>query len=222
MLKTVVGEGARVLHTLCFPSQFGCSDEGAPRYAYDPAKAKALLAEAGYPNGFEIDLYAYRERHQTEAMIGYLRAIGIRTNLRFMQYAAMRDALREGKAGIAHQTWGSFSVNDVSAATPVSSSSCPTTSTATREVRDLLRAGRLLGGPGGPQAAYEKALAMIAEQAYVVPLYSLPVTTRHTRTSTSGRIPTSCRASGRRAGSSVATDARVLRRSARSSRRSSR
>ena len=119
MLKTVVGEGARVLHTLCFPRQFGCSDEGAPRYAYDPAKAKALLAEAGYPNGFEIDFYAYRERHQTEAMIGYLRAIGISTNLRFMQYAAMRDALREGKAGFAHQTWGSFSVNDVSAATPV-------------------------------------------------------------------------------------------------------
>ena len=104
---------------MCFPSQFGCTDEGAPRYAYDPAKAKQLLAEAGFPNGFEIDLYAYRERNQTEAMIGYLRAVGIKANLRFMQYAAMREALRAGKAPLVHQTWGSFSVNDVSAATPV-------------------------------------------------------------------------------------------------------
>ena len=86
---------------MCFPSQFGCTDEGAPRYAYDPAKAKQLLAEAGFPNGFDIDLYAYRERNQTEAMIGYLRAVGIRANLRFMQYAAMRDAdaRRQGAAG---------------------------------------------------------------------------------------------------------------------------
>ena len=34
-------------------------------------------------------------------MIGYLRAVGIRANLRFMQYAAMRDAMRsrQGAAG---------------------------------------------------------------------------------------------------------------------------
>ena len=101
MIKQIVGEGARVLHVLCFPSQFGCTEEGVPRYAYDPAKAKQLLAEAGFPDGFEIDLYAYRERHQTEAMIGYLRAVGIKANLRFMQYAAMRDAhaRRQGADG---------------------------------------------------------------------------------------------------------------------------
>ena len=46
------------------------------------------------------------------------RAVGIRANLRFMQYAALRDQVRAGKAGMIHQTWGSFSVNDVSAATP--------------------------------------------------------------------------------------------------------
>ena len=87
-----------MLHALCFPSQFGCTDERAPRYAYDPAKAKQLLAEAGFPNGFELDLYAYRERKQTEAMISYLRAVGIKANLRFMQYAAMREQCRADKS----------------------------------------------------------------------------------------------------------------------------
>jgi peptide/nickel transport system substrate-binding protein len=38
--------------------------------------AKQLLSDAGFPNGFDIDLYAYRDRPHTEAMIGYLRAVG--------------------------------------------------------------------------------------------------------------------------------------------------
>src|SRR5262249_28133135 len=104
MVKSIVGEGSRVLNVPCFPSQFGCSDEAAPRYAYDPAKSKQLLAEA-YPNGFDVDLNGYRERDQVEAIIGYLRAVGIRANLHYLQYAAHRDAVRAGKAPLAIWTW---------------------------------------------------------------------------------------------------------------------
>lgn len=175
MLKTVVGETARVLHTVCFPSQFGCSDEGAPRYAYDPAKAKALLAEAGYANGFDIDFYAYRDRQQIEAIIGYLRAVGIRANLRFMQFVAFRDAMREHKAGFGVATWGSFSVNDVSASTPVYFKFEADDVNRDREVRDLLDAGDTSVKPAVRQVAYKNALKKIAEQAYAAPLYSLPV-----------------------------------------------
>ncbi len=181
MLKTVVGDTARVLHTQCFPGQFGCTDQGAARYEYNPAKAKALLAEAGYPNGFDVDLYAYRERPQTEAMIGYLRAVGIRANLRFMQYAAMRDALREGKAGFAHQTWGSFSVNDLSASTPVYFKFEADDVTRDQKVRELLDAGDNSVNPSVRQVAYRNALVQIAEQAYTVPLYSLPVYYAYTK-----------------------------------------
>jgi peptide/nickel transport system substrate-binding protein len=175
MVKQIVGTGARVLHTNCFPSQFGCTDEGAERYAYDPAKAKQLLAEAGFPNGFEIDLHAYRERNQTEAMIGYLRAVGIRANLRFMQYAAMRDQVRSGKAAIAHQTWGSFSVNDVSASIPVYYKFLPDDINRIPEVRDALEKGDTAVDPEVRKAAYKDALTRIAAGSYGVPLYSLPV-----------------------------------------------
>jgi peptide/nickel transport system substrate-binding protein len=174
MVKQIVGAGARVLHALCFPSQFGCTEEGVPRYGYDPAKAKQLLAEAGVPDGFEVDLYAYRERNQTEAMIGYLRAVGIKANLRFMQYAAMRDANRAGKAAITHQTWGSFSVNDVSAATPVFYKGTPDDVTRDPEVIALLERGDSSVDPKARQEAYAKALALIQERAYAAVLYSLP------------------------------------------------
>jgi peptide/nickel transport system substrate-binding protein len=175
MIKQIVGEGARVLHTQCFPSQFGCTDEGATRYNYDPAKAKQLLKEAGYPDGFDIDFYAYRERNQTEAMIGYLRAVGIRANLRFMQYAAMRDQVRAGKAPLIHQTWGSFSVNDVSASIPVYFKFLPDDITRDAEIRDLLERGDSSVDPNVRKEAYKKALALITERAYGLSLYSLPV-----------------------------------------------
>ncbi len=59
---------ADLINTICTPSQVGCTQEGRPpRYNYDPAQARKLLAEAGYPNGFDLDIVAYRERNQTEA-----------------------------------------------------------------------------------------------------------------------------------------------------------
>jgi len=66
LTKNLVGPASVVAHSPCHPDQFGCSDK-VTRYPYDPAKAKALLKEAGFPDGFEFDLFAYRDREYTEA-----------------------------------------------------------------------------------------------------------------------------------------------------------
>ncbi|MGL4635695.1 MAG: ABC transporter substrate-binding protein [Beijerinckiaceae bacterium] len=173
MVKQLVGEGGRVLNVVCFPGQFGCTDEKAPKYKYDVAEAKKLLAEAGFSNGFEIDLFAYRERPQSEAMVNYFRAVGIKANLRFMQYAALREQVRAGKVAMAHQTWGSFSVNDVSASTPVYFKFLPDDINRDPEVRDLLEKGDTSVDPAVRKESYAKALGLIQERALAVPLYSL-------------------------------------------------
>jgi peptide/nickel transport system substrate-binding protein len=174
MVKAFLPEGARVLNAFCYPSQFGCTEEGVPRYAYDPAKAKQLLAQAGFPNGFDIDLYAYRDRAQIEAIIGYLRVIGIRANLRFLQYPAMQEAHRAGKVPMVHWTWG-VSIYDVSATTPIFFGSQPDDMNRDNEVQDLLERGGASLDPKVRREDYAKALALIQERAYALPLFTVPI-----------------------------------------------
>ena len=66
---------------------------------YDPPRAKKLLAEAGFANGFDAgDLYPWPPYFSMgEALAGYLQAVGIRTKVRTMERAAMTTAWRERK-----------------------------------------------------------------------------------------------------------------------------
>jgi peptide/nickel transport system substrate-binding protein len=66
---------------------------------YNPARAKRLLAEAGYPNGFDAgDLYPWPPYTSTgEAVTNYLAAIGIKTRVRTMERAAFYSALASKK-----------------------------------------------------------------------------------------------------------------------------
>jgi peptide/nickel transport system substrate-binding protein len=67
--------------------------------AYDPARAKKLLAEAGYPNGFDGGDFSPFPPYDSmgEAIQGYLQAVGIRTRIRSMERAAYFTAWREKK-----------------------------------------------------------------------------------------------------------------------------
>jgi peptide/nickel transport system substrate-binding protein len=67
--------------------------------AYDPARARKLLAEAGYPNGFDGGDFAPFPPYDSmgEAIQGYLQAVGIRTRIRSMERAAYFTAWREKK-----------------------------------------------------------------------------------------------------------------------------
>ncbi|MGH8059683.1 MAG: ABC transporter substrate-binding protein [Candidatus Entotheonellia bacterium] len=68
-------------------------------FPYDPARAKRLLAEVGYPNGFDAGDLTPLPPFTTigEAVATYLRAIGIRTQVRSMERAAFFAAWREKK-----------------------------------------------------------------------------------------------------------------------------
>ena len=103
----------------CFPTQFGCDGEAAVTYDYDPAKAKELLAEAGYPNGFDIELVSYVLPQWGSAVQNYLQRGRHQGQAQPAAGRGRDPARQEGPEPRSYLgSWGSYSVNDVSAFLP--------------------------------------------------------------------------------------------------------
>ncbi|OAN26617.1 ABC transporter substrate-binding protein [Pseudomonas oryzihabitans] len=171
----LMGGGSQPLQVACYPEQFGCDAKAVPGYPYDPAKAKALLKAAGYPNGFSTEIFAYRDRDVVEALIGDLRAVGIDAKLRYLKYAALRDQQRAGKVPMAFLAWGSFSIADASAATGVYFKGNADDVAKDPQVIDWLKVADTAMDPAVRKDNYRKALQRIAAQAYWAPVFNYSI-----------------------------------------------
>lgn len=95
------------------PPDFFGFNEAVPDPVYDPAMARELLAEAGYPDGFEIDLYCTADRLPGDAAIcqglgQMLSAIGIRTNVNAISRTVYFPAQARGDYSVAMNGWGTL------------------------------------------------------------------------------------------------------------------
>lgn len=102
-----------LLGGLCFKSQQGCGYT-AEQPAHDLAAAKKLMAEAGYANGFDLEVttYAGPTAEFGKAVAGQLRAIGIRSNVDIRTLATARKKISEGKIQLLVGGWSQGGLPD--------------------------------------------------------------------------------------------------------------
>jgi peptide/nickel transport system substrate-binding protein len=87
-------------------------DPGVKPHAYDPARAKQLLADAGYPQGLETTWSIssgvfLKDTEVAEAVAGQLRQVGIRVTLVPTERAKIQKDAAEGTfQGITSVAWG--------------------------------------------------------------------------------------------------------------------
>ena len=100
MIQTVLPEGALPSMPTILPANLGVDHErwqteAGDTYRYDPDEARRLIEEAGYPDGFDLKLYAYElpaapMPQMAEVIAQYWREVGVNVELQVLDFAAFR------------------------------------------------------------------------------------------------------------------------------------
>jgi peptide/nickel transport system substrate-binding protein len=119
IIQKLMGGLGQQVATVVQPRAFGFDGEVKP-YPYDPKKARALLAQAGYPGGVDITLHsAFVEfRPVFEALAQMLTEVGLRSNPRMWDPGPAWNKFFQAEGKATHGTygsWGNYSVFDADA-----------------------------------------------------------------------------------------------------------
>ncbi|MET4683364.1 ABC transporter substrate-binding protein [Brevundimonas faecalis] len=147
-------------------------DPSIPPYPYDPAKARRLLAEAGYPKGFDLTMEVLTDAApgddmMSQAVAEYWRAVGVNTRLQVM---TMPDFLMKYQtntwAGEALAlSWNSFQYYDVTRAMEDFSCTRPTPFFCDQAITERLKKARVIMDDHEREAAYRDLARLYREAA---------------------------------------------------------
>lgn len=112
LFKTVFFGRGDIADQVIPPSWWGHSDN-VTTYDYDPDKAKALLAEAGYPDGFKTTLISWASprpylpapRDAVSLIKADLARVGIDVEIDTMKWSTFREARGKGGYGMSMGGW---------------------------------------------------------------------------------------------------------------------
>ncbi|MBU6189684.1 MAG: ABC transporter substrate-binding protein [Betaproteobacteria bacterium] len=110
IIKNVLRDQAEQIPGVLAPS-VSVVDPNFKPYAYDPARARKILADAGYPNGFKIDMYGSVGRYTLDrdinlALANQLKAVGVEVNLNLWDSAKWVSDLPKKYYPMSYQAFG--------------------------------------------------------------------------------------------------------------------
>ncbi|HET9653711.1 MAG TPA: ABC transporter substrate-binding protein, partial [Usitatibacter sp.] len=153
---------------------------------YDPARAKALLREAGYPNGFTVDLDCSSQQPADaigQAIAGMLSRIGIKVAYRPLPFNILLPKLTSGDTSMYVLGWTPATVEPEGVLVPLAHSrSGPGMGEynfggyANPKVDRLIDQGRVEFDPAKRSALFSEAMMLMDSEAAFVPLIHRHVT----------------------------------------------
>lgn len=156
-------------------------NENLPEIPYDPAKAKELLAEAGYPNGFDMVISQVSDKPSSlkmnEAVQSMLAEIGVKVEIQQMDSASWFATRKEGKLPSYFSDW-SADFNDPDNFTYTffykDNSIARSYNYNNQEVSDKLVEARAITDPEQRYALYQELeKKIVQEDAAWIPLFAL-------------------------------------------------
>jgi peptide/nickel transport system substrate-binding protein len=170
ILERLLGGRATPVNGVLSPESFGASPD-LPEYRHDPARARALLAEAGLAQGIDITLDATAsDRETAEVLAQMLTATGIRTRVQVWEGAVLtplwRDAARNDRQALL-TGWGSGALDPVGIFVPTlrTRDRANTAGYSNAEVDRLLDAAGIEPDRERRAGLYRQAEAMVNREA---------------------------------------------------------
>jgi len=178
MINALMGKYGRVPTSVMNPLIFG-GKKYPPKKA-DLKKAKELLAQAGYPNGFASKLYTPQGRYPKDKEMAtlisaQLEQIGIKAPVEVFEWATYTSKVNNRDYSMVILGWGNTTGHaDVFLHPQFHSSQMKSTLNPANynnpEVDSLLEKARKTTNPDIQREAYHKVLDILQEQAPVIPL----------------------------------------------------
>ena len=154
--------------------------EDVTHYEYNPEKARELLTQAGYPNGFSTYIVVGTEARNTEAVLiqSNLHDIGIEMEIKQMDSTAALEAINNGENDMFLQSYNNTTGDPDTSLYMLFHSSVPASSgnrsfTSIPEVDALLDQGRSEIDTAKRMEIYKQVQQLLTEAAVWVPLHSI-------------------------------------------------